>query len=322
MTSQGDVTMVGESQAIRRVRALVATVAPTRLPVLIEGPTGSGKELVAQAIHRDSRRQGAMVAFNVCAIGDAMFEDALFGHVRGAYTGALSDAQGYLREADGGTVFLDEVSGLASGLQAKLLRAIETGTFRPIGARRDASSQFRLVAATNESLGCLVAEGRFRQDLAHRVAGLTIAVPPLRDRAEDIPALTEHFARQVAADAAVQECAIRALQEWTWPGNIRELRQVVEWALVLGGNRLTGGVVGVALEQRVNGGSRPTEGANADHAIAVRHELLSALERHGWRTEDVARELGVHRATLYRRMRRSRIDLRSTARSREAVLRA
>src|SRR3712207_954230 len=131
-------TIIGESTAVRRLRALIEVAAPTRLAVLIQGPTGAGKELVAAALHAASGRRGRFVPFNVCAIGETMFEDALFGHVRGAYTGALSDAPGFLLEADGGTAFLDEVSGLQPVLQAKLLRAIETGEFRPIGAKRDA----------------------------------------------------------------------------------------------------------------------------------------------------------------------------------------
>src|SRR6478609_4493907 len=135
--------LVGQSMPMRRLRDLISTIAPTRLPVLIEGETGTGKELVAALVHHRSRRRGRLVAFNVCAIGESVFEDALFGHVRGAYTGAIADTPGLLREADEGTAFLDEISGLPLGLQAKLLRAIETGEFRPIGARSDVHSDFR-----------------------------------------------------------------------------------------------------------------------------------------------------------------------------------
>src|SRR3954470_19051267 len=188
--------IVGDSSAIQQLRALIATVAPTRLPVLVEGPTGSGKELVAAALHQASGRRGRLVAFNVCAIGDALFEDALFGHVRGAFTGAANDSAGFLREADAGTVFLDEISGLPWALQAKLLRAVETGEFRPVGAARDARSDFRVVAATNEHLDDLVECGRFRADLKHRIGGVVISVPTLAERVDDIPDLTRYFARR------------------------------------------------------------------------------------------------------------------------------
>src|SRR5579885_564510 len=137
--------LIGESPAIVQLRRLIETVAPTRLSVLIEGATGTGKELVAAQLHHASARSGSFVAFNVCALGDSMFEDALFGHVRGAYTGAVGESLGFLREANGGTVFLDEISGLALAQQAKLLRAVETGVFRPIGSARDARSDFRMI---------------------------------------------------------------------------------------------------------------------------------------------------------------------------------
>src|SRR4051812_29569272 len=153
--------LVGRSMAMRRLRATIERVATARIPVLIEGATGTGKELVASLLHQLSGRRGAYVAFNVCAIADSMFEDALFGHVRGAYTGASADAPGFLREAHAGTVFLDEIGGLPVALQAKLLRTIETGVLRPIGGSRDVASDFRVVAATNEGVGRLVAEDRF-----------------------------------------------------------------------------------------------------------------------------------------------------------------
>ena len=178
---------------MRELRALIARVAPLRMPVLIEGATGTGKELAAALLHRDSGRSGGLVAFNVCALGESMFEDALFGHVKGAYTGALGESLGFLREANGGTAFFDEISGLPLPLQAKLLRAIETGVFRPIGASRDAMSEFRTVAATNEQLRELVAAGRFREDLMHRLSGITVRMPTLAERVDDIPELVRHF---------------------------------------------------------------------------------------------------------------------------------
>jgi DNA-binding NtrC family response regulator len=169
-----DALLIGEAPAVRRLRRTVERIAPSRLPVLIEGPTGSGKELVAELLHQRSGRRGELVAFNVCAIGETMFEDALFGHVRGAYTGASGDAPGFLREAHGGTVFLDEIGGLPPLLQPKLLRALETGVFRPIGSARDSTSDFRLVSATNDGIESLVAAGRVRADIAHRLSGFVV----------------------------------------------------------------------------------------------------------------------------------------------------
>ena len=297
----GSSCIIGHSPAVRGLRALIAVAAPSQLPVLIQGPTGVGKELVAAALHSASQRAGRLVAFNVCAIGDSMFEDALFGHVRGAFTGALSDSLGLLREADRGTVFFDEISGLSVALQAKLLRAIETQEFRPVGASRDARSAFRFVAATNEPLDRLVMTGHFRSDLAHRIGAIVIHVPPLVERLEDIEELTQHFlAVNEAAPRDVDVETLRALQRHTWPGNIRELKQVVEWASVLGGGLLSARVVELALAQRMPGDSRATS--------ALEYvELRNLLNVHGWDTESAARALGVHRATLYRRMKRNQL---------------
>ena len=301
--------IVGESGAIRHLRALIATAAPTRLPVLVEGPTGSGKELVAAALHEASGRRGRLVAFNVCAIGDSLFEDALFGHVRGAFTGAASDALGFLREADAGTVFLDEISGLPWALQAKLLRAVETGEFRPVGASRDARSDFRVVAATNERLDVLVSERRFRADLAHRIGAVVLQVPPLVERVEDLPLLVSHFlAGTGAAHLALAPEALAALQDHDWPGNVRELKQVVEWTAVLtdthDGRCITADSVRTALAQRAR-----ARAAAIETPLVARRLLQLTLEHHGWNTVNAARALGIHRATLYRRMKRLRLSL-------------
>lgn len=301
----GTSSIVGSSSAVRQLRSLIEVAAPSNLPVLIQGPTGSGKELVAAALHSGSARTGRLVAFNVCAIGDSMFEDALFGHVRGAFTGAVSDSLGLLREADRGTVFFDEISGLHGSLQAKLLRAIETQEFRPVGANRDTRSVFRFVAATNEPLDQLVASGRFRMDLAYRIGAIVIHVPPLVQRLEDIAELTRHFLSLAGSPASrVDVDAIRALQQHTWPGNIRELKQVVEWACVLGSGRVSARVIELALSQRMPGNAC-SNGRNEDAREYV--ELRTLLAVHEWDTERAARALGVHRATLYRRMKRQQI---------------
>ena len=294
--------MIGESAPMRRLRALVATVAPTRLPVLIEGETGTGKELVATMLHRLSGRSAPFVAFNVCALGDSMFEDALFGHARGSYTGAVSDAPGFLREAHGGTLFLDEISGLPLALQAKLLRAIETGVFRPIGASRDSESDFRTVAATNERLDDLVADGRFRADLGHRLRGVVLRVPSLRERADDIPMLVDHFVRHERPNevVVVMREALEMLQQRSWPGNIRELKQVVGAAAVFGRDVVDTDALALALAHR----AQPRESTAGGEILAARHDLVSVLEQVDWDTRLAAQKLGVHRATIYRKMKR------------------
>jgi two-component system response regulator HydG len=292
--------IIGQSPAIRRVRELVERVAPLALPVLIEGPTGSGKELVARALHLLSGRRGRFVAVNVCAIAEAMFEATLFGHVRGAFTGAVGDAAGYLAEADGGTLFLDEISGLSPAMQAKLLRALETREFRPVGARRDQRSDFRVVAATNEPMHRLVAGGRFRADLAHRLDVVSIDVPALGERLEDVPALARHFAASASTAASpLAPDALERLQRHDWPGNVRELKNVVERAVALSSADTVSAADVEAHLRRSLAASAPESPSDAD-----RGELLALLARCGWDTSEVARRLGLHRATVYRRMER------------------
>jgi two-component system NtrC family response regulator len=315
--SAAEALLLGDSPAIRRLRRIIERVAPSRLSVLIEGPTGSGKELVAAQLHQLSGRRGALVAFNVCAIGETMFEDALFGHVRGAYTGAGSDAPGFLREAHGGTAFLDEIGGLPAMLQPKLLRALETGVFRPIGGARDTTSDFRLVTATNDGIESLVAAGRFRADLAHRLSGFVVAVPPLSERMEDLPLLARHFARGRSIDSD----ALRLLGGRPWPGNVRELKQVVEAALVFARGSIDASAIEQALANRlrttfpsaarvVSDGSTGVRAYDAADALAAeRARVIDLLEGAAWDTERVATHLGVHRSTLYRRLKRLGVAL-------------
>jgi transcriptional regulator with PAS, ATPase and Fis domain len=297
-----DPILVGESTAIREVRALVERVAPTRLSVLIQGPTGSGKELVARAVHAASGRRGRFVAFNVCAIADTMFEDALFGHMRGAFTGAASDTPGYLAEADQGTVFLDEIGSLEPNLQGKLLRAIEEGEFRPVGGRENRRSDFRVVSAINEPIDELIEEGRFRYDLLERLSGIVIRVPPLRERLEDIPPLVDHFLTHAAGTSNGVEMTLGArslLQSYEWPGNVRELKHVIERSVALAGGHALG-------REEIEAAIRNGSGAwrrEAPNSFA-RQQLLEVLAVSRWDTAAAAAHLGIHRATIYRRMHR------------------
>ncbi|MDB4917636.1 MAG: zraR 13, partial [Gemmatimonadetes bacterium] len=256
----------------------------------------------ARALHACSGRKGPLVSLNVCAVADTMFEASMFGHTKGAFTGALRDMPGYLTEAHGGTLFLDEISGLSLANQVKLLRAIETKTFRPIGARVDHQSDFRVVAASNGSMHELVAHGVFRRDLAQRLSGIQLTLPPLRERKEDLSPLIAHLARHGRVETAVNLPTTPAtwavLQAYDWPGNVRELRHIVESALVLGSGRIFHDDVADLL--RVT--SR-MPGVRKGHAFRER-ALLQHLDQHHWDVNAVAEALGVHRATVYRQIRK------------------
>jgi DNA-binding NtrC family response regulator len=309
----GQSCLVGDSPPMRELRRMIAWVAQNRVPVIIYGETGTGKELVAAELHARSGRRGAFVPVNVCAVGDTLFEDALFGHVRGAYTGAQMDSPGFLREAHEGTLFLDEIGGLATSLQAKLLRAIETGVFRPLGARSDVRSEFRVIAATNEHPMELVRDGRFRADLLHRLAGAMITVPTLAQRREDIPLLVEHFLHALPGGSGrrATDAALARLWAEDWSGNVRELRQVVETAAAFGGAELDEAAVGLALAYRPG---LVHETWPDDSVVADRARLASLVEEHEGHRGRIAQALGVHRTTVYRRMRRCGLLKQSDAR--------
>jgi two-component system response regulator HydG len=293
--------LIGSSREMTRVRELIARVAPLNLPVLIEGPTGSGKELVALGLHRASGRAGCFVPVNVCALAEAMFDDALFGHVRGAFTGALGNHAGFLLEAHRGTIFLDEISSMPLYAQAKLLRAIETREFRPIGARCDSMSDFRLVAATNVPLETLTSQHAFREDLKYRLTGLVIRLPSLDSHREDIPELARHFASMTSTThgerVEFSEAALAALIDRSWPGNVRELRHAVEQVIAFA----HGGHVG-----RNEIASLLAEKAPSRLSCVQdfeRRRLHDLLEESKWDIRRVAVLLGVHRGSVYRRMK-------------------
>ncbi|HEX2721764.1 MAG TPA: sigma 54-interacting transcriptional regulator [Gemmatimonadaceae bacterium] len=296
--------LLGESKPMQQLRSLVVRLAGSEAAVLIEGPTGSGKELVAEALHLCSARPGAFVPFNVCAIGDGTFESAVFGHARGGFTGAVHDVPGYLAEADRGTVFFDEISSLPLTVQPKLLRALETKSFRPVGARHDRTSHFRLVAASNCDLSALVDQGRFRADLLHRLRALAIRVPSLVEHIEDVPLLAQHFARQLSGGlvSRFDTAASRRLMEHTWPGNVRELRNVVEFALRLAEGEVVGAVeISRALEGRRHVPPR-------DDLSWLRQQLVTMVADCDGDIARVAERLGMHSSNVYRRMRRLGID--------------
>ena len=228
--------LVGGSMEMRRVYSLLERVSPTDSTVLLQGETGTGKDVAAQTIHMLSRRSaGPFVPLDCGAVPANLFESELFGHVRGAFSGATADRQGVFEEAHGGTLFLDEVGEIPIELQPKLLRALETKTVRPVGGNRAKPVDIRVVAATNRPLAQAVNDGTFREDLYYRLAVVDVMLPPLRARPEDIPALAMHFYRQVkGGEAVLPESFVRGLSGREWPGNVRALRNFIERSVALG----------------------------------------------------------------------------------------
>ncbi|WP_372792882.1 sigma-54-dependent transcriptional regulator [Lutibacter sp.] len=232
--------MIGESEAISHIKAMIEKVAPTDARVFITGPNGTGKELVAHWIHEKSERtRGPMIEVNCAAIPSELIESELFGHVKGSFTGANKDRAGKFEAANGGTIFLDEIGDMSLSAQAKVLRALQENTISRVGSDKDIKVNVRVIAATNKDLKKEILEGNFREDLYHRLAVILINVPALNERREDIPLLIEFFAEQIASEqgTAVKSFspqAIKLLQNYDWTGNIRELRNVVERLIILG----------------------------------------------------------------------------------------
>jgi DNA-binding NtrC family response regulator len=237
--------MIGESAPINHIKEMIEKVAPTEARVLITGPNGTGKELVAHQLHEKSERCNApLIEVNCAAIPSELIESELFGHVKGAFTSAVKDRAGKFEAADKGTIFLDEIGDMSLSAQAKVLRALQENLIQRVGADKDIKVNVRVVAATNKDLKKEIAEGRFREDLYHRLAVILIKVPALNDRRDDIPLLVEHFAEKIASEQGstvktFSASAIKLLQEYDWTGNIRELRNVVERLIILGGNEIS-----------------------------------------------------------------------------------
>lgn len=232
--------MIGESEAISQIKEMIEKVAPTEARVLITGPNGTGKELVAHWLHQKSdRSKGPLVEVNCAAIPSELIESELFGHLKGAFTSAVKDRAGKFEAANGGTIFLDEVGDMSLSAQAKVLRALQESKVQRVGSDKDIKVDVRVVAATNKDLSKEIADGKFREDLYHRLAVILIKVPPLNERREDIPLLIDYFTKKIAdehgtAQKKFSDKAIKLLQEYDWTGNIRELRNVVERLIILG----------------------------------------------------------------------------------------
>ena len=232
--------MIGESDAIQRIHKLISKVAPTQARVLVQGPNGSGKELISDAIHKNSlRHKGPFVEVNCAAIPSELIESELFGHVKGAFTSAHKDRKGKFEAAHGGTLFLDEIGDMSLPAQAKVLRALQEHKIQRVGSDKDISVDVRIVAATNKDLSKEIIEKRFREDLFHRLAVIEIQVPPLNDRRSDIPLLIDHFNATLSPFKSIEEGAIQLLTDMNWTGNVRQLRNVVERLHILSDDRIT-----------------------------------------------------------------------------------
>jgi two-component system, NtrC family, nitrogen regulation response regulator NtrX len=309
-------TLIGSGTAMQQVRALIARVAPTEARVLITGESGTGKELVAAAIHSESRRRGrAFVTVNCAAIPRDLVESEMFGHERGAFTGATERRLGRFELADGGTLFLDEVGDLSQEAQAKLLRTLETGELQRIGAERSTRIDARVIAATNRQLEDAVRAGTFREDLYFRLNVFPIELPPLRERLEDLPALVAHLAERVRPRNAARftDDALAVLSGYSWPGNIRELANLIERLSILSGPVIDG----AAVRQVLRGGIAPVSATPAALLGRPLTEALDEFERDligaalaqaQGNMAEAARILQTDRANLYRRMRRLGVE--------------
>jgi two-component system nitrogen regulation response regulator NtrX len=306
-------TMVGESRVVRQLREQIAMAAPTNGRVLIYGENGTGKELVARTLHTQShRRAGPFVEVNCAAIPEELIESELFGHVKGAFTGAVADRRGKFEVADGGTLFLDEIGDMSLKTQAKVLRVLQEQTLESVGGSTRIRVDVRVVAATNKDLQAEIRGGRFREDLYFRLNVIPIFVPPLRDRTEDIPALADHFMAEFAGEygrrlKTFEPAATDVLQSYGWPGNVRELRNVIERLMIMvPGETISAGDLGFLDVPR------PRQARTAPAERLTLHEARDQFERdlilrtlaeqqgNMSRTADV---LGVERSNLYRKMK-------------------
>jgi transcriptional regulator with PAS, ATPase and Fis domain len=307
--------LIGRSPAFQRMLELVARVAPSEASVLLQGESGTGKELVASAVHEASRRaQGPFVAVDCSGLPETLFESELFGHERGAFTGATARKPGLIEAASGGTLFLDELGDIPLGMQVKLLRLLETGTYRRVGSTELRRADIRLVSATHRPLKRMIAEGSFRQDLYFRINTFPITVPALRAREGDLPLLVESLLERVAPQRrlAVSPAAMRLLAAHPFPGNVRELRNVLERASLMcdgetiGPEHLPEELLGVEAETVPSHEPAPSSALSGD-ALDLdevqRQALLRAVRSHRGSRRELARRLGISERTLYRRLK-------------------
>jgi DNA-binding NtrC family response regulator len=310
--------LIGTSRAMRDLAQLLETVAATASTVLINGETGTGKELAAKAIHHSSPRHSQrFVAINCSAIPETLLEAELFGHVRGAFTGAMATRQGRLEQANRGTLFLDEVGTMSPALQAKLLRVLQEREFERVGDSHSIKIDVRVIAATHSDLARMVADGTFRQDLYYRLNVIPVKIPPLRDRRDDIPLLAQHFLQKLCADlgrqtVTVSQNAVRRLMAYTWPGNVRQLENIIERALTFSQGRPQieasdlGPEIDVTAETAAPDGWLPDEGLDFERYIGGLELAIikRSLERTRGNKRQAAKLLNLKRTTLIEKLKR------------------
>jgi PAS domain S-box-containing protein len=303
--------LIGASAAMRDVLRILPDVAACDASVLVQGASGTGKELVARAIHDLSPRRGKpFITVNCAALPDTLLESELFGYAKGAFTDARRDKPGRFLQADGGTIFLDEIGDVSAAFQAKLLRVLQDGEVQPLGSTRTLKPDVRVIAATNRDLTAMVRKGEFREDLYYRIRVVPITLPALAERREDIPLLVEHFVKRLASKTGkpireVAPEALKALAEYDFPGNIRELENAIERSFVMcHGARIE---LGCLPEEITHRRALPATAAKHEPVAKLGPEaleLFNVLQAHRWQREKVARVLGIGRSTLWRRMRR------------------
>jgi two-component system response regulator HupR/HoxA len=301
---------------MRSVLRLVDRVTDLTIPVLVVGESGTGKELIARAIHFNGpRRRGRIVGENCAAVPESLMESEFFGYQRGAFTGANRDHAGLFEQADGGTLFLDEVGEMSPDMQKKFLRVLEEGEVRRLGAKKPLKVDFRLVSATNRDLGEMLRDGRFREDLYYRIAGVVIELPALRTRKEDIPALVAHFleegVRPGGPSLRLEPAALELLVAYEWPGNVRELRNEVQRISAL---QVGGAITPEHLSSRILAYRPPDPDRRADGGLKAmvedleRRVIRASLLRHGWNKSRSAAELGLSRLGLRKKLERYGLD--------------
>ena len=307
VTSLVDVEdIVGESEALKKVLREVEKVAPADSSVIITGESGTGKELVARAIHSNStRKYFPLISVHCGAISESLLESELFGHEKGAFTGAAFNRKGRFEMADGGTIFLDEIGTISAKMQVELLRVLESKTFVRVGGNKEISSDFRVICATNRDLKGMVASGTFREDLYYRLNVVNIRIPPLRERPDDIPGLVNHFIRKYCTSMSrdmisIDPAAMKHLESFEYPGNVRELENMIERAIVVGNGKV------IKLKDLPMGKEVISSSIESLDDLEKKH-IAKILEKYSWNISRSAKALNVDRATLYNKIKKYKL---------------